>query len=93
MATTGTATLNFGASPGGTDAQTVITGQAGILAGSMVDAWISPAVTADHGVDEHWLEPLQVMAGNIVPGTGFTVYGTALNGLAYGQYNVMWIWV
>lgn len=75
MSTQGTATLDFGAFPGASDASIAVTGQAGILSGSFVEAWISPAATADHTADEHLVETLKVMAGNIVAGTGFTIYG------------------
>jgi len=73
--TAGSGQINFGAFPGSTDAQLVITGQANILAGSIVEAFIMPAATADHTVDEHWLDPPRIQAGNIVPGVGFTIYG------------------
>lgn len=75
MSTQGTATLDFGAFPGASDASIAVTGQAGILASSFVEAWIFPAATADHTADEHLVETLKVMAGNIVAGTGFTIYG------------------
>lgn len=75
MATTGIASLDFGAFPGGSDARTVITGQAGIASGSFVEAWLRPDTTADHTPDEHLVESIKVMAGDIVAGTGFTIYG------------------
>ena len=75
MGTQGTATLDFGAFPGGSDASVAVTGQATIVAGSFVEAWITPALTTDHTADEHLVETLKVMAGNIVAGTGFTIYG------------------
>jgi hypothetical protein len=81
MASTGTALLDFGAFPGASDASIVITGQAGILSTSFVEAWIFPAATADHSADEHVFETLKVMAGNIVAGTGFTIYGINTNQL------------
>jgi hypothetical protein len=52
-----------------------VTGQAAILAGSLAEAWIFPAATADHSADEHLVETLKVFAGNVVAGTGFTIYG------------------
>jgi hypothetical protein len=79
MGATGTATLDFGAFPGTTDASVNITGQTGIVAGSLVEAWICPVATADHTADEHWVEELKVLAGNIVAGTGFTIYGMCTN--------------
>lgn len=75
MGASGTATLDFGAFPGQSDASVAVTGQAGIVSGSLVEAWIRPVATADHTADEHIVETLRVMAGNIVAGTGFTVYG------------------
>lgn len=89
MAAQGTALLDFGAFPGASDASIVITGQAGILSTSLVEAWIFPAATADHSADEHWVESLRVFAGNVVAGTGFTIYG--LNDCEFGEpiSNVM----
>jgi hypothetical protein len=75
MASTGTTTLDFGAFPGKSDTSTAVTGQASIVAGSLVEAWIRPVATADHTADEHMVETLKVVAGNIVAGTGFTIYG------------------
>jgi hypothetical protein len=73
--TAGTAILNFGAFPGASDASVAVTGQVGIVAGSTVKAWMRPVATADHTADEHMVETIEVFAGNIVAGTGFTVYG------------------
>lgn len=72
---TGTAILDFGAFPGKSDASVDVIGQAAIVAGSLVEAWIRPVDTADHSADEHMVETLKVIAGNIVAGVGFTVYG------------------
>jgi hypothetical protein len=71
----GTATIDFGAFPGKTDASVDVTGQAAIVAGSLVEAWIRPVATADHTADEHMVDTIKVFAGNIVAGTGFTIYG------------------
>lgn len=76
---TGVATLDFGAFPGSSDASVAITGQAAILAGSLVEAWVRPVATADHSDTEHMVETLKVVAGNIVPGVGFTIYGFNTN--------------
>ncbi len=75
MGSTGTATLDFGAFPGQSDASVVITGQAAIVAGSLVEAWIRPVATADHSDTEHMVETIKVCAALIVAGTGFTIYG------------------
>lgn len=79
MGATGTTTIDFGAFPGKSDASVDVTGQAAIVAGSLVEAWIRPADTADHSADEHMMETLKVVAGNIVAGTGFTIYGLNTN--------------
>lgn len=71
----GTDILDFGAFPGKSDASVNITGQTAIISGSLVEAWIRPADTADHSADEHMVETLHVFAGNIIAGTGFTIYG------------------
>lgn len=80
--TSGATTVNFGAFPGASDASVTITGQTGILAGSKVKAYIIATATSDHSADEHWLETIDVMAGNIVPGTGFTIYAKNTNMLS-----------
>lgn len=101
----GTATINFGTFPGATDASVTVTGQTGISAGSLVEAWIYPTATADHSVDEHWVDPPEVFAGNIVAGTGFTIYGVIKKRaeigpstkwvdmpMVYGQWTIGWVW-
>lgn len=70
----GTTTVDFGAFPGKSDASIGVTGQAAIVAGSKVNAWLRLEATADHSADEHMVESLRVLAGNIVAGTGFTIY-------------------
>jgi hypothetical protein len=74
MGAQGTATIDFGAFPGGSDASVTVTGQAGITGTSLVEAWLFPAATADHTADEHVVESIKVVAGNISAGTGFTIY-------------------
>lgn len=81
-ANTGTAILNFGAFPGSSDTSVAVTGQAGIVSGSIVEAWIRPVDTADHSADEHMVETIKVFAGNISAGVGFTIYGFDTNQLA-----------
>lgn len=92
MGSQGTASLDFGSFPGGSDASVAVTGQTGILAGSLVDAWLLPAATADHSADEHRVEELSVVAGNISAGTGFTIYGQTTGQRLYGVWNVAWVW-
>jgi hypothetical protein len=89
----GTAVLDFGPWPGASMASTVVYGQLGILATSQVSASVSlSGATADHSIDEHRVEQLKVMAGNIVAGDSFTIYGECLNSLTYGAYTIDWVW-
>lgn len=94
MAGQGTATLNFGAFPGGYEASVAVSAPT-ITATSLVEAWVFPAATADHTVDEHLVQPLRVIAGNVVAGTGFTIYGYAPNegvgtGMTYPDNDFDW---
>ena len=90
---TGTAVLDFGATPVD-EASVVVTGQALIVSGSFVEAFFMRETTADNGVDEHIeaaaLCPLA--CGNIVAGTGFTIYASTLAMLGIGTFNVRWVW-
>ena len=74
MGSQGTTTVDFGAFPGKTDTSVAVTGQAGIIAGSLVEAWLRPVDTADHTADEHMVEQIKVFAATIVAATGFTIY-------------------
>jgi hypothetical protein len=78
MGATGTATVNFGGFPGSDSATVLVTGQTGIVAGSLVEAWLVPTATGDHSADEHIMVGPRIEAGNIVPGTGFTIYAMQL---------------
>lgn len=96
MGAQGTATLDFGAHPGATHASVAVTGQAGIVSGSLVEAWIRPEATADHSDDEHMVENLQVVARDIVAGTGFTIHGHEGpdngNSKIWGRWTIAWVW-
>lgn len=70
-----------------------VTGQAAIVAGSLVEAWLRLEATAEHPLDDLINDPIQVSAGNIVAGTGFTIYGKMPYGNAYGNYTIAWVWV
>lgn len=87
--TTGTTTINFGAKE--TTAKTTVS-SAGITGASLVEAWLFPAVTASNTVDNHWVDDIKVMAGNVQNGVGFDVYALCNTGLAHGIYNVGWVY-
>jgi hypothetical protein len=100
MSGNGTTTVDFGAFPGATDTSVAVTGQAGIVSGSLVGAWIRPVATADHSADEHRVEPISIVADTIVAATGFTIYAsevgpdTLINEghRIYGTWTVAWAW-
>ena len=95
MGAQGSATLDFGAFPGASDATVAVTGQGSILAGSLAEAWLLPAATADHSADEHRVESLQVTADTVAAGTGFTIFGRNTgfgNSRIYGKWNIAWVW-
>lgn len=95
MGAQGRSVLDFGAFPGSNDTSVVVTGQAGIVALSLTEAWIVLEASADHSADEHMVETLKVDAGNIVVGTGFTIYAqntSSSDTRIYGQFNVGWVW-
>lgn len=94
----GTALLDFGVSPGKSDTSVVVTGQTGIVSGSIVNVQVAAVATADHSADEHIVEPLEVYAGNIVAGTGFTIFGInrSFSGREsprlFGKFTIAWKW-
>ena len=107
MGASGETTVDFGAFPGRSDTSVAVTGQGSIGSGSLVEAWIRPVATSDHSADEHLVETLKIMAGDIVAGAGFTIYAfnnSQLNepltpigrgGMGtrlYGLFTVGWVW-
>lgn len=91
MSATGTAVLDFGAAPGNNMASVVITGQAAILAGSLVESWLMYSTSADHNEMEHLVVPMQLRCGTIVPGTGFTIYAMS-EWVLTGAWTLQWVW-
>lgn len=95
MATgTGTATLDFGAAPGGNVAAVVVTGQTSILATDHVGlGWMGDS-TADHTAETHrYILPAFVALSATVPtaATGFTITATSTVTLS-GTVKVRWAW-
>lgn len=88
MATQGTTTIDFGA--GKTDVATAVA-EAGITGSQLVEAWIFPAATASNTADNHWVEDLHVIAGDVQAGVGFTVYAKCGTGMAHGVYSVGYV--
>lgn len=91
MATTGTATLDFGSTPGTNRVTTTVTGQAGILTNSHVEAWLMGDSTATHNVYEHTFVPMTLRCSNIVAGAGFDIIATTDLRLT-GTFTCHWVW-
>ncbi|MGL6208733.1 MAG: hypothetical protein ACRC14_02745 [Paracoccaceae bacterium] len=92
-ATGGSAVLDFGTPPGSGVTSAVVTGQAGILSGSRIRAWIQGS-TADHNAYEHTrILPgrIGLAAGDVVVGTGFTIHAETELRLT-GDVAVNWEW-
>jgi hypothetical protein len=68
----GTSIVDFGS--GAPIATLAVTGQAAILAGSLVSCWIKPEATTDHSAGEHIVEDIKVVGADILAGIGFTIY-------------------
>lgn len=91
---TGTAEVDFGAYPGGSDAEFAITGQGSILSGSIVEAWLHPIDNADRTAGEHLAlsELVDVTAYLVVVGTGFTIHIHVRHEMIVGKVSVWWAW-
>ena len=90
MATQGTATIDFGT--GKLDTSVAVTGQGAITTANLVEAWLSGTSTANNLTDAGFAENMLIFAGDIVNGTGFTIYAQVQQGRAFGQYVVNWVW-
>jgi hypothetical protein len=94
MGAQGTATVDFGAAPGTNVVSVTVSGQAGVVNGSAVEAWIMGAdSTASHTAYEHMLmaREVEVTPTLINAGAGFVL--TALTQLRLtGLVAVRWVW-
>jgi hypothetical protein len=88
---TGTATLDFGAVPGTNIAEVTIVGQTGILAGSLVEAFMMGDTTATHNAYEHTTVPIRLSCGTITAGAGFVITGST-DWRLDGTFTVHWVW-
>lgn len=86
--TQGTASIDFGT--GGVDAKVDVSAPS-ITGGQLVEAWIFPATTASNTPDNHWVESIYIVAGNVQAGVGFTIYAKVDEGRGHGVYNAAWV--
>lgn len=91
MAGKGTATLNFDGVPGTNITSVNVTGLTGIESGSHVEAFLQGDTTAEHTAYEHLIAPINIRCGNIIAGTGFTIYASS-NLRLTGTFSVRWVW-
>lgn len=75
VATSGVATLDFGAFPGSAQASLVVANIDIADPNAELDAWIIPVATVDHTADEHTADPPRITAQLTPPGTSFTING------------------
>lgn len=73
MGAQGTTTLDFGAFPGSAMAITDVVA-AGVVAGSLIEAWIIPVATADHTDADHIVEGIEVRVAYVSDGN-IRIYG------------------
>lgn len=88
--TVGTAILDFGSAPGSNMTTVTVTGQTGITSSSPLVVFIrSDDSTADHNSMAHTFARLNLNAGSIIVGTGFTITATSDLRLT-GTFQVRW---
>ena len=90
----GTATLDFGASPGSNEASVAVTGQATISATSKAEAWVmADDTSSNHTASDHryFAALAGLTCGTPVAATGFTIYARSTQKLS-GQFTVRWVW-
>jgi hypothetical protein len=88
---TGTTTIDFGSAPGTNVVTTTVTGQAAIVSGSLVEAFMMAESTATHNAYEHSILPIVIRVGNIVEGVGFDIIASSEQRLT-GTFSVKWVW-
>lgn len=76
MADRGLAQIDFGSAPGASHTTLAIAAPL-IQSGSVVSAKLIRRATTDHSEDEHTLEGIEVSAGSVSAGVGFTIHARA----------------
>lgn len=94
MATTGTATIDFGAFPPTDFATVAVTGQGSIIATSQVEVWIMGSTTTDNDEEDHMMAQHYMEVVPSIPraGDGFDIYAFVLQGRTTGTYKLQWVW-
>lgn len=90
----GTATLDFGAYPGSSEASVAVTGLSSISATSKAEAFLmADDTSSSHTASDHRYASILMglTCGTPTAGTGFTIYGRALDKLQ-GTWTVRYVW-
>lgn len=90
----GTATIDFGSFPGSNEASIAVTGQTAITSTPEIKVFVNgDDTTTDHTANDHRYLPVfaSFVAGNIVAGTGFTIYARSTQKLQ-GTFKLTWEW-
>jgi hypothetical protein len=85
----GIATVDF--STGLKTSEVVITGLPFIDASSVISVNLRIEATVDHPVDDLIVDPVEVLAKDIVNGVGFTIVCNMPQGKGRGLYKINWI--
>ena len=87
----GTATLDFGAFPGTSEASVVVTGLTTLAGGAM--AFWGGDTSTNHTAEDHEYAAalIGLSVGAVIPGTGFTIYGRCLHKMQ-GAFTVRYVW-
>lgn len=88
-ATYGSSEIDFGAYPGSTMCSLEVFAP-DITSSMRVIPTVAARATADHSIDEHLIEGIDVKAGNIVNGISFTLYATSRTRRLTGLWAIDW---
>lgn len=88
-ATYGSSEIDFGAYPGSSICSLEVSAP-GITTSMRVIPTVAARATADHSLDEHLIEGIDVKAGNIVNGVSFTLYAVSRTRRLTGLWAIDW---
>lgn len=91
---TGTATIDFGATPA-EETTLLVTGQAAIIAGSHVEAFFMHGdSTVDNTAEEHAMAAMMcpLSCQVVTPGDSFQIRAMPIAWMGIGTFKVRWVW-
>jgi hypothetical protein len=88
----GVSEVDFGTG-GSWEASVVVTGRADVSGSSKVEPFFMATASPDHSADEHRVERIAAIAGEVVIGVGFTIWAKSTgNAPLYGRWSVHWVY-